>query len=255
MHVTEGKIAINCGDLALSLVTRAVLDDGKVDDALKVRLLHELVAMTARTIEGQALDLGWVRDDRSTSPSTTTSPYAALQDRLLQRRDAPRMRRDHRRRHRGAGRRAAGAWTRITSRSKTTCSTSSATRPPRTRTSAPTSPRASAPSSRSAPWRTNASATSSRRNPLAPAPAIRPYSTAPSRSSRSRGVIDFARDYSLELVARAKDRIAGLGIDKHCEGLFLAAQFLVERLISAAAPRSAPRPSAPSGKMREGALA
>lgn len=65
MHITEGEgIAINCGDLALSMVTAAVLEDDSLDDHLKVRLLHELTAMTARTIEGQALDLGWVRDQR-----------------------------------------------------------------------------------------------------------------------------------------------------------------------------------------------
>ncbi|WP_085829808.1 polyprenyl synthetase family protein [Collinsella vaginalis] len=65
MYLTAGEgIAINCGDLALSLVTGAVLRDAALDDALKVRLLHELVDMTTRTIEGQALDLGWVRDER-----------------------------------------------------------------------------------------------------------------------------------------------------------------------------------------------
>lgn len=65
MHITEGEgIAINCGDLALSLVTGSVLDDPSLSDAMKIRLLHELVDMTTRTIEGQALDLGWVRDGR-----------------------------------------------------------------------------------------------------------------------------------------------------------------------------------------------
>lgn len=65
MYLTTGEgIAINCGDLALSLVTGAVLDDPSLDDGLKIRLLRELVDMTTRTIEGQALDLGWVRDDR-----------------------------------------------------------------------------------------------------------------------------------------------------------------------------------------------
>lgn len=65
MYLTEGEgIAINCGDLALSLVTGTVLDDGSFDDHMKIRLLHELVDMTTRTIEGQALDLGWVRDQR-----------------------------------------------------------------------------------------------------------------------------------------------------------------------------------------------
>lgn len=65
MYLTAGEgIAINCGDLALSLVTGTVLDDPSLDDRLKIRLLRELVDMTTRTIEGQALDLGWVRDGR-----------------------------------------------------------------------------------------------------------------------------------------------------------------------------------------------
>ena len=65
MYITEGEgIAINAGDLALSLVTGAVLDDDTLTDTMKIRLLHELVDMTTRTIEGQALDLGWARDDR-----------------------------------------------------------------------------------------------------------------------------------------------------------------------------------------------
>ena len=65
MYITEGEgIAINCGDLALSLVTGTVLCDDSLDDHMRVRLLRELVDMTTRTIEGQALDLGWVRDGR-----------------------------------------------------------------------------------------------------------------------------------------------------------------------------------------------
>jgi geranylgeranyl diphosphate synthase, type I len=65
MHVTEGVgVAINAGDLALSLVTGTVLDDPVLDDTTKLRVLKELVDMTTRTIEGQALDIGWARDDR-----------------------------------------------------------------------------------------------------------------------------------------------------------------------------------------------
>ncbi len=65
MHVREGEgLAINAGDLALSLVTGAVVDDPILDDATKLRVLKELVDMTTRTIEGQALDIGWARDDR-----------------------------------------------------------------------------------------------------------------------------------------------------------------------------------------------
>jgi geranylgeranyl diphosphate synthase, type I len=65
MHVTEGEgLAINAGDLALSLVCGTVVNDPGLDDATKIRVLGELVDMTTRTIEGQALDIGWARDDR-----------------------------------------------------------------------------------------------------------------------------------------------------------------------------------------------
>ncbi|HEX9093331.1 MAG TPA: polyprenyl synthetase family protein [Coriobacteriia bacterium] len=65
MHVAEGAgLAINAGDLALSLVTGTVLEDPDLDDKTKLRVLGELVDMTTRTIEGQALDIGWARDDR-----------------------------------------------------------------------------------------------------------------------------------------------------------------------------------------------
>jgi geranylgeranyl diphosphate synthase type I len=66
LHVREGEgLAINAGDLALSLVTGTVLKDPGLDDRTKIRVLDELVDMTTRTIEGQALDIGWARDDRS----------------------------------------------------------------------------------------------------------------------------------------------------------------------------------------------
>lgn len=65
MHVAEGEgVAINAGDLALSLVCGTVVHDAGLDDATKLRVLAELVDMTTRTIEGQALDIGWARDDR-----------------------------------------------------------------------------------------------------------------------------------------------------------------------------------------------
>ena len=65
LHLTQGVgLAINDGDLALSQVTGSVLKDDRLDDAVKVRVLNELVDMTTRTIEGQALDIGWARDDR-----------------------------------------------------------------------------------------------------------------------------------------------------------------------------------------------
>lgn len=62
-QIGEG-LAINAGDLALSLVTGTVLVDDSLSDAIKLRVLQELVDMTTRTIEGQALDVGWARDGR-----------------------------------------------------------------------------------------------------------------------------------------------------------------------------------------------
>lgn len=65
MHIAEGLgLAINAGDLALALVCGTVVDDPGLDDRTKIRVLAELVAMTTRTIEGQALDIGWARDNR-----------------------------------------------------------------------------------------------------------------------------------------------------------------------------------------------
>lgn len=65
LHIAEGDgLAINAGDLALSLVTGTVVDDPGLDPETKLRVLAELVDMTTRTIEGQALDIGWARDDR-----------------------------------------------------------------------------------------------------------------------------------------------------------------------------------------------
>ena len=52
------------GDLALSMVNGPVVSDPLLDDATKVRVIRELIAMTCRTVEGQALDLGWARDGR-----------------------------------------------------------------------------------------------------------------------------------------------------------------------------------------------
>ena len=65
MHLTQGMgLAINAGDLGLSLVNGTVIYDDALDDATKVRVVAELIDMTRRTIEGQALDIGWARDGR-----------------------------------------------------------------------------------------------------------------------------------------------------------------------------------------------
>ena len=76
LHITEGVgIAINCGDYALTLVTDAILRDEGLDDACKLAVLRELVDMMQRTVEGQALDLGWVRDGRF---DITVADYLAM---------------------------------------------------------------------------------------------------------------------------------------------------------------------------------
>ena len=65
LHLSEGLgLAINMGDLGLSLVNGTVVKDENLDDATKVRVITELIDMTQRTIEGQAMDIGWARDGR-----------------------------------------------------------------------------------------------------------------------------------------------------------------------------------------------
>lgn len=65
MHLTEGVgLAINAGDLALSIVNGLVMRDPLLSDFEKVKVATELVSMAQSTVEGQALDIGWARDNR-----------------------------------------------------------------------------------------------------------------------------------------------------------------------------------------------
>ncbi len=65
LHISQGEgLAINAGDLALSQVTGSVLSDKRLSEGMRLKVLEELVEMTTRTIEGQALDIGWARDGR-----------------------------------------------------------------------------------------------------------------------------------------------------------------------------------------------
>ena len=65
LHLSEGLgLALNMGDLGLSLVNGTVINDPALDDAVKVRVVTELIEMTRRTSEGQAMDIGWARDAR-----------------------------------------------------------------------------------------------------------------------------------------------------------------------------------------------
>ncbi|MGQ5427363.1 polyprenyl synthetase family protein [Thermophilibacter sp. ZX-H3] len=65
LHRAEGTgLAINAGDLALTQVFEVVLRDEALPADRRLRALSELVRMERHTLEGQALDLGWVRDAR-----------------------------------------------------------------------------------------------------------------------------------------------------------------------------------------------
>ncbi|MDO4437637.1 MAG: polyprenyl synthetase family protein [Coriobacteriaceae bacterium] len=65
LYRTEGEgLAINAGDLALTRVFEVVLNDASLPADRRLRVLEELVRMERHTLEGQALDLGWARDDR-----------------------------------------------------------------------------------------------------------------------------------------------------------------------------------------------
>jgi len=62
-HIVHGEpLAINAGDYALGLVCTIVVRDPLLDDATKLAVLDVIGEMSARTVEGQALDVGWVRD-------------------------------------------------------------------------------------------------------------------------------------------------------------------------------------------------
>ena len=62
-HILHGEpLAINAGDYALGLVCTIVVRDPVLDDATKLAVLDIIGEMSARTVEGQALDVGWVRD-------------------------------------------------------------------------------------------------------------------------------------------------------------------------------------------------
>ncbi len=65
LYRAEGVgVATNVGDLALVEVFEVVLKDDSLPMNRKLTILQELVNMERHTLEGQALDLGWVRDNR-----------------------------------------------------------------------------------------------------------------------------------------------------------------------------------------------
>jgi geranylgeranyl diphosphate synthase type I len=63
-HIIHGvPLAINAGDYALGLVCTIVVRDPLLDDATKLAVLDVIGEMSERTVEGQALDVGWVGDE------------------------------------------------------------------------------------------------------------------------------------------------------------------------------------------------
>lgn len=65
LHVSDGVgLAINAGDAALVAVVNCILRDDSHTMQTRIRLLEEIVDMENRTLEGQALDIGWARDNR-----------------------------------------------------------------------------------------------------------------------------------------------------------------------------------------------
>lgn len=60
MHVTHGtEIALNAGDFALTFMDEFVLNDDLLDSSKKLEVMLELAKMKTKTIEGQAIDIGW----------------------------------------------------------------------------------------------------------------------------------------------------------------------------------------------------
>ena len=65
LHLLEGTgPAINDGDLGIVTTFQAILHDESLDAKSRLSLLEELAHMEHMTVEGQALDLCWVRDER-----------------------------------------------------------------------------------------------------------------------------------------------------------------------------------------------
>lgn len=64
-YLTEGVgVAVNVGDLGIVRTFGRVLGDDGLPAETRLRVLGLLADMERRTVEGQALDLGWARDGR-----------------------------------------------------------------------------------------------------------------------------------------------------------------------------------------------
>ena len=233
MHLTEGTgLAINCGDLALTMVTKTVLDDPTLESDVKLRVLHELTEMIVRTIEGQALDLGWVRDGRfdisvddyldmathKTAFYSGATPLAA--GAII-----------------GGGNdeqiealRAFGLHTGLAFQIQDDLLNLVGKKEARNKDF-----RSDITEGKRTLVAVHALAHSSHRDELVQ--ILQSGATDPKVLSRAveifeeAGSIDFARDYSFKLTAQAKELLANIELDNHCKELFMSmADFFVERL-------------------------
>ena len=57
-------LAINVGDAALVHTIGRICHSNAYDEATRLRLIDALISMQERTLEGQALDLGWTQENR-----------------------------------------------------------------------------------------------------------------------------------------------------------------------------------------------
>lgn len=65
LHITEGVgLAINAGDAALVATISCIAREQRLNAHMRLELLEEMLSMEERTLDGQALDLGWARDNR-----------------------------------------------------------------------------------------------------------------------------------------------------------------------------------------------
>lgn len=71
LHLTEGTgLAINVGDMGLSLVVGSIVSAYKegmlstLNSEDLIKIIDRIISMEYMTIEGQAMDLGWARDNR-----------------------------------------------------------------------------------------------------------------------------------------------------------------------------------------------
>lgn len=85
LHLKTGVgLAINCGDFGLNYMNTLILQDARLSQEVKIRLLSEINKMANRTIEGQALDIGWahlqnydlMQDDYFAMAESKTAHYS-----------------------------------------------------------------------------------------------------------------------------------------------------------------------------------